>query len=279
MTRSITRFGTFGRALLLLGLVAVLIGGVSVAAKRPSHDRQWKLGYAVLPYVEMEGDLATIRNIRSFSYNSDGSVRHAKYYDQTYSLTKLTGLWYGISHFYGFGLAHTFLSFGFENGEYLVISVEARKEIGESYHPVSGLWRNYELIYVVGDDRDIIGLRTHIRKERVYLYEIQVSIETTERVFQEMLDKINQIHSRPEFYNTITDNCTTSIMRHARKFSNWELFTNYKILLPGYSDELAYELGVLSTDVPLPELRERSRIDPGAVALDDPEFSVRIRNF
>ncbi len=132
-------------------------------------------------------------------------------------------------------------------------------------------------MYVVGDERDIAGLRTHIRSEKVYLYKINVSKEVAKEFLFAMFQTLNDIYSRPQFYNTLTDNCTTSILKHAKKVSFWDRNFNYKALLPGYSDELAYDLGVISNDRTLHELRERAFIDPGRIAIDDPQFSLRIR--
>ena len=248
-----------------------------IAFKSPSHQRNWKKEYAVLPDVEFNGSLVKIRNIRNFYYGSDGAILKARYYDKQFEISELESLWYGISHFYDYGFAHTFLSFGFANGAFLTVSVEARQEIGESYHPVTGLLRNYELIFVLADERDIVGLRTHIRKERVYLYQINVPLPAIERLLRIMLRRVNEIRERPEFYNTLTDNCTTSLLRHAKRLSFWDIYFDYRVVLPGYSDEVAYELRVIPTDAPLSEIRRRFRLDPSRTSLDDPAFSRKIR--
>jgi hypothetical protein len=264
----------------LFAAVVAVAGALAVGwllLKSPSHDRDWKTEYARLPAAEFDGDRVTIRNVRNFSYRPDGGIRAATYGDRTYDLSGVKDLWYGISHFYDYGLAHTFLSFGFEDGSYLVISVEARQEIGESYHPFTGLLRNYELIFVVADERDVIGLRTHIRGERVYLYKIRNDRAKVKRLLTIMLDRVNEIHTRPEFYNTLTDNCTTSILRYAERLSWVDRYLDYRVLLPGYSDELAYEIRVLATDLSLTELRKLSRLDPTRTDIDDPGFSVKMR--
>ena len=261
-------------ALLFVFTVAFV---ASIAFKSPSHQRNWKKEYAVLPAVDFDGSRVKIRNIRNFSYGSSGAILKARYYDKQFEISELKSLWYGISHFYDYGLAHTFLSFGFANGAFLTVSVEARQEIGESYHPVTGLLRNYELIFILVDERDIVGLRTHIRKERLYLYEINVPLPAIERLLRIMLRRVNEIRERPEFYNTLTDNCTTSLLRHAKRLSLWDIYFDYRVVLPGYSDELAYELRVIPTDAPLSEVRERYRLDPSRTSLDDPAFSRKIR--
>ncbi len=266
------------RIWLLLGAAfSVAVPIVLVSFRSPSHQRDWKAEYAVLPKAEFAGDSVTIRNIRNFSYTDDGAIREASYYDETYDISTLTSIWYGISHFYGYGFAHTLLSFGFEGDKYLTISVEARQKVGQSYGPIAGLFRNYELIYVIGDERDIIGLRTHIRSERVYLYKIIAEKQAATEVFLGMLKSVNEIYERPRFYNTLTDNCTTNLLKYSKRLSWFDRLFNYKIILPGYSDELAYDLGIIANDRPLADMRRQARIDPNGIAINDPDFSLRIR--
>ena len=245
--------------------------------RSPSHERNWKADFAVLPKAEFAVDSVTIRNIRSFTYAGDGAVRRADYHDGTFDVSALTGVWYGISHFSGYGMAHTFLSFGFEGGRYVTISVEARLAAGQSYDPIAGLFRNYEIMYVVGDERDIIGLRSHIRAERVYLYELAVEELDAKELFLGMLENVNEIYRQPRFYNTLTDNCLTNLLRYVRGLSWFERFFDYRVLLPGFSDGLAYRLGIIDNGRPLEAVRARARIDPAGFAIGDPEFSLRIR--
>ncbi|MEE8607126.1 MAG: DUF4105 domain-containing protein [Nitrospiraceae bacterium] len=268
------KLGRFALFFVLIGLGVLIVG---VFAKQPSHQRDWKTEYAVLPQAFFQGERLTIHDLRNFTYNPDGSVRVARYEDRTYDLSKLEGLWYGISHFFDYGLAHTFVSFGFQDGEYLTISVEARQAKGQSYHPLRGLLREYELIYLATDERDVIGVRTHVRGERVHLYEVKVETEKMRRLLFIMLGTMNEIYQTPTFYNTLVDNCTTNILQHAERLSVWDIYLDYRGLLPGYSDSLIYEIGALDTSVPLEELRRKSRIDPAVTAIDDPEFSRKIR--
>jgi hypothetical protein len=263
---------------ILVTMLAVISFLVFILLLRtPGHDKNWKAGQAVLPYVEFNADHVRIRNVRNFSYRPSGEVKDARYEDRVYDLNALESVWYGISHFAPFGLAHTFLSFGFQGGEYLALSIEARLEEGETYNPFLGLLRKYEIIYVLGDERDVIGVRTHINKGKVYLYELVVQPSTARRVLTAMLAIVNEIHGTPVFYNTLIDNCTTGIMRHAERLSRWKRLTDYRILLPGYSDKLAYEVGVIRNDVPFTQLQEQSLLDPRNAAIDDPQFSIRMR--
>ena len=267
---------TLRAAFLAAAALIALLSGYFLL-KSPSHERAWKREYAELPSVAIAGDRVTVTKVRDFSYGEDGTVTEARYHDVTVALSDLTSVWYGLSHFYDHGFAHTFLSFGFADGRYLVISVEARQERGESYGPLKGLLRNYELIYVVGEERDIIGVRTHIRKERVLLYELNLDAARVRRLFLQMLDDVDRIYRRPVFYNTLTDNCTTNIVKNADNISTLQRLFDYRILLPGYSDGLAVDIGAIATDLPLDELRESARLDPRGIALDAPDFSTRIR--
>ena len=262
----------------ILVLAAVLAGLAGyLLLKAPRHDRDWKQEYARLPTVERAADRVTVRNVRDFAYDKDGAIAEARYHDVTASFGDLTSAWYGIAHFTDYGLAHTFLSFGFSDGRYLVFSVEARQEVGEDYGVIGGLLRNYELVYVVGSERDIIGLRTHFRKNRVLLYKLSLNAARRRALFEDMLDSVAAIQARPSFYNTLTDNCTTNIVEHADELSAIQRFFDYRILFPGYSDGLALEIGAISTSLPLDRLRAASRLEPQGIALDDPDYSARIR--
>ena len=130
---------------------------------------------------------------------------------------------------------------------------------------------------MAADERDVIGVRSHIRGEEVLLYEIQIAPARTRELLLIMLGTMNELHDRPRFYNTLLDNCTTNILQHAERLTRWDLFTDYRVILPGYSDALAYELGAIAGDLPFEEARDRARIDPAGVALGDPSFSAAIR--
>jgi hypothetical protein len=157
-------------------------------------------------------------------------------------------------------IAHTLLSFGF-GGEYVAVSVEIRKERGESYSPWKGLLRQYELMYVVADERDVIGLRTNHRRDTVYLYPVRAPVEAMRRAFVEMLQRANQLAEAPEFYNTLTSTCTTNLVRHVNTIAPARIPPSYKVILPAYSDSLAYDLGLIPNGQPLEQVRAAHRID------------------
>lgn len=261
----------------LFGL-AVAVVALSVLTRSASHDRGWIQAHAQLPQISFEGTLVAVQNVRNFSYANNRDIVEANYYQHTYDLSELESAWYGISHFAEFkGVAHTFLSFGFSDGAYLTLSIEARREIGEAYSPARGLFRKYELIYVLGDERDVIGNRSHIRGETVQLYRVNLAPETSAELLRIMLTEAQKISAKPQFYNTLTDNCVTGIFKHARRLSAWRRLLDYRILLPGYSDGLLFDLGLIGSGQSLAEERIRATIDPDLVSLDAPDFSAALR--
>ena len=242
----------------------------------PSHDRDWQPDVAVLPYATFAGDSVTIHNIRNNEYRSETDFT-PRYYDKTFHLSKLQTVDLFLSYWGPTLIAHTIMSFGFEREAYVAISIETRKEKNEEYSTIAGFFKQYELIYIVGDERDLVRLRTNYRGEDVYLYRLQGSREVGREVFLQYLRDINQLAAHPAWYNALTENCTTSIYRlaqpHAvRSWWSWKLFAN------GYLDELAYDLGAVDRSLPFSEFKARSRINERSKAADhDPDFSRKIR--
>ncbi len=246
---------------------------------QPSNDRDWQPDVAVLPWVTINGDIVTVHNIRNFTYRSETEFTPA-YYDKTFKLHELESVDLIASYWMGPAIAHTFLSFGFSGGDYLAISIETRKERNEGYSTVKGFFKQYELYYVVADERDVIRVRTNYRKdppEDVYLYRIVGPIENARRLFLEYMIAINALKDKPEFYNTLTTNCTTGIWLHTR-INPGHLPFSWKLLLSGYVPEYVYDQHRLDNRVPFEELKRRSHINALAQAADTAEdFSQRIR--
>src|SRR5215217_804857 len=136
---------------------------------RPRNDRDWSSDQAVLPSATINGPLVTVKNIRNFRYQSADSYTPA-YYDKMFNLDDLDSAWFFVEPFGKAGAAHTFVSFGFRDKNFVAVSVEIRKEKGESFNPVQGLLRQYEIMYVIGDERDLVKLRTNYRNDAVHLY-------------------------------------------------------------------------------------------------------------
>ena len=244
---------------------------------RPSNERNWSGDQTVLSYSEVEGSEVKVYNIRNFTCRNTTDY-DKDYYNKTFRLNNLTSIWFMVEPFSGnLGAAHTFLSFGFGD-EYVAISVEIRKEKGEKFSPSKGLLKNYELMYVIGDERDLIKLRSNYRKDTVYLYKINTTAERMQLVFLDMLARANDIKEKPEFYNTIFNTCTTNIVKHVNKIAPGRVPKSYKILMPAYSDELAYELGLIVTNKSFEETREHYKINDAALRYaNDSLFSVKIR--
>src|SRR5262245_42760717 len=184
--------------------------------KEPSNERDWSPDQAVLPWADI-GERVTVHNIRLCTYRSthDYDVAH---YDRTFDLALLRSVDLIVEPFAVWrGPAHVFLSFGFEGSQYLAVSVEIRKVRGEKFSALWGLFRAYEIMYVIGDERDLIPLRAIHRGDDVYLYPLRVRREGARELLLDMLRKANRLRQRPEFYNTLTNNCTTSIVGHVNK--------------------------------------------------------------
>lgn len=276
------------RAFMLISAAVALVVAVTVLLafayvhffERPSNARNWSPDQRIVPHAVFGGNSVTIHNVRNFAYRTaaDYDERHET---RTYDLDKIDKAWFIVERFGAEpvtapGIAHTFLTFGF-GGEYVSISIEIRKEQGERFSPVKGLLRQYELMYVIADERDAIGLRTHIRRDPVYMYPVKATPEQLRKLFVDMLTRANKLAKAPEFYNTLTNNCTTSIVDHVNTIAPLIPFS-YKIVLPAFSDELAYDLKLIPADGPFEAVRLAHRIDLGAQKHGiDENFSRLIR--
>jgi hypothetical protein len=256
-----------------LAAIAVWWGGL-----RPSNERDWRPEVARLAYATVDGDMVTVHNVRNFDYRTETDFTPA-YYDRTYDLKKLDSGDLVAVYWMGPAIAHLLLSFGFGD-DHLAISIEARKEKGEGYSSAKGFFRQYELYYVVADERDVLRVRTNYRKdppEDVYVYPLRVPRENIRRVFLEYVRKMNALRARPEFYNTLTTNCTTAILMNTR-VNPGSLPFSWKVLLSGYTPAYVYESGRIDQSLPFEELQRRSLVNAAAQAADQaPDFSRRIR--
>lgn len=261
----------------MAGLVLLWAGFLLLT--HPSNDRDWSLNERVLAYAEFSGDQVLVHNVRNTVYRTADDFTSG-YEDRTYDLRRLQGVWFGVVPFSAWrGVAHTFLSFEFGEpaAEFVVISVEARKERGETYHFLKGVLRQYELLYVVADERDAIRLRTNYRGDAVFLYPIKTTPERARALFTAMLERANGLREHPVFYNTLTRNCTNTIAQHVNSLVPGRVPFTFKVMFPGYSDRLAYDLGLIATDLPYDSIRARFLITERARAATDTGFSREIR--
>lgn len=231
----------------------------------PSNNRNWQPDVAVLPWAEVKDNLVTVHNIRNVEYRSesDYTVRH---YDRSFDLNGLRSVDLFLVYWGSPSIAHTMLSFGFEDGSYLCFSIETRKEVGEEYSAIKGFFKQFELTYVVADERDVVRLRTNYRTgEDVYLYRFKVSMDFARQVLLDYLREVNSLKDRPEWYRALLTNCTTSILRHTTPFNPDARF-DWRLIANGYLDEMLYERGKIDQTLPFAELKQRSLINLRAEA-------------
>jgi hypothetical protein len=242
----------------------------------PSHDRNWRPEVAVLPRAVIDGDRVHLTGVRNFDYRtrSDFTVR---YEERHLQLSHLTALDFYVSYFTEGPVGHTFVSFIFDNTPPLSISIETRPEIGEGFAPVASLFKQFELIYIVGDERDLVRVRANYRGEPVYLYRLNTSVADARHLLLIYLRRINELADRPEFYNLLTNSCTINIVRYANAVGRGGGF-DIRHLLNGLIDGYLYYSGRIDATIPFDELRRRSLINESARQADaSTDFSDRIR--
>jgi Domain of unknown function (DUF4105) len=260
-------------AVFLMLFVGVVAWWLSIS---PSHDRPWRPEVAVMPRATIDGDRVHVTGVRNFEYRSlnDFTVR---YEDREVQLSHLTSLDFFVSYWSEGLVGHTFLSFIFDNAPPLDISIETRPEVGEGFNPVASLFIQFELIYVVGDERDLVRVRTNYRNETVYLYRLNSSSDNVRRLFMVYVKRINELADRPEFYHLLSNSCTINIIRYANAAGRAGRF-DIRHIFNGLIDNYLYYSGRMNTTLPFDELRRRSQINEAAQAADDaPDFSERIR--
>lgn len=243
----------------------------------PSNDRPWLPDVAQTPFIEFEGETVTIRNVRAFRY------RAVEDYDEhwethTYDLSTLSSQDMYFVFWGSRAIAHTMLSFGFEDGRHLVVSVETRKEASEEYSALRSFFKQFELIYILGDERDLVGLRTNHRLEDAYLFPMAWAPGDRRALLVDILERADGLSLEPEFYRTIAGNCTTTLLEHINRVSEKPVPFSFKLLANGYMPELAYERGQIPGHAPFEEIMAQYAINPKAQGGGDgPGFSQRIR--
>jgi len=252
--------------------VAVLGWWLSLA---PRNDRDWQPDVARLAAVERAGRLVTVRNVRDFDYRTEADF-DVRWEERVYDLDRVTGLDIFLS-FWGPTLyAHTILSWQFEDQAPLAVSIETRKEKGESYSALRGFFRQYELVYVLADERDVVRLRTSYRGETVFLYRLAISPEAARALLLQYFTEVDALRTTPRWYNALTVNCTTAIWRNVRALSPANPF-DWRLVANGYLDRMLYERGTIDTSLPFETLKEESNITRRAIACGSEGFSLCIR--
>lgn len=261
-----------------LGLFALafLAVGVWWANIPPSNERLWLADVAHPPEAQLVGDTLTVRNVRNFHYRSETDFDE-NWETRSWDLSKLRGVDFVLSYWGSPWIAHTIVSWVFEDGPPLSISIETRKEEGEEYSAVLGFFRQFELYYVVADERDLLGLRTHHRGEEVYMYHLSMPPEVARALLLDYVDGFNALAEEPAWYNALTQNCTTTIRLHLKHLGRGNFF-DWRLLANGRVDEMGYERGAIDTSLPFLELRAASRVDRKVAGTPlDSEYSARVR--
>lgn len=259
-------------------IVACLVAGMMVwwSLIAPSHDREWRREVAVLPHMRLDGDILHVEGLRNFHYRSRSDFDEI-YEERTYDLRHLTAADFFVSD-WGLGIVgHTFVSFCFDNAKPLCISIEIRPEVGEGFAPVASMFKQHELIYVVGDERDLVGVRTKHRGESVYLHRVRASPPALRRLLEVYVERINELYATPEWYHLLKNNCSINIVRYANAAGRDGRF-DWRFLVNGLMDRYLWATGAIDNSMPFEELRKRALInDTANAAIDDPNFSDRIR--
>ena len=271
----LVRVRPFGRTLTAL-VVLFAVWALWWTHVEPRNDRDWQSDVARTAWIEMDGDRMTVHDLRNFDYRTETDYAE-RWETRTFDLAQLQGVDLFMSYWGAPGIAHTIMSWDFSDGQHLAVSIETRKEKGEEYSAVKGFFKQFEIYYVVADERDVIRLRTNYRKEEVHLYQLRTPIERARRILLDYVKSINELHATPAWYNAATANCTTTITRHVRAVGIPFTFDR-RVIANGRLDELLYEHGVIDTSRPFPEVRQASLVNARAEAADhDPQFSMRIR--
>lgn len=247
----------------------------------PSHDRDWIPELARLPMIKQEGETLTVSNLRHFRWRTEQD------YDQhwetrSYNLAALSGVDVFLSYWSGEAIAHLLVSFTFSDSVPLTFSIEVRREQGEEWSALAGFFRSYEMAYVAADERDVVGLRTHPRKEDTRLFRIAASPSQARDLLLAYTADINRLALKPRWYNTFTTNCTTVVFHLVRKVAPGWTFSaplDPRVLLSGFLPGYLQQIGAVRQDIPLAELVRLGRISERArtLSLDDPDFSAKIR--
>ncbi|NIO42155.1 MAG: DUF4105 domain-containing protein, partial [Burkholderiales bacterium] len=226
--------GMLGLSMLLAGCEPWQINTVGDRLM-PSNFRDWSPEYARLPRAEMEGTQLTIRNIRDNQYLSEKDFV-PRYYDRTIDVDDIQSVDFIVVPFKQMpSMAHTMLSFGLADGSYLGVSAEIRTERGETYSPILGMSNQYEITYVVADERDLLRLHARHRNADVYVYPTVANARQAQALFLDCMQRANQLADRPEFYHPVANNCTTNILRHVNQIRDDEIPQAWEVLLPGHS--------------------------------------------
>jgi hypothetical protein len=266
--------------------MAVVLGGFLVVvicwlSLKPSNNRPWQANVSQTPWAEIEGDRVTIHNFRNCYYRQEADFT-CEWLTKTVLLSQLRGIDLFVDYWGSKWIMHPMVSFQFGDADYVTASIEARYQIGQSYSPIRAFFRQFEIVYVLADERDVIRLRTNYRSgEKVYLYHMVASPEWSRLLFLQYLQQANQLREHPRWFNAVTDNCTTNIFAQMAATGHLPAGSSryaWWILLNGRAPEMLYRSGNFAGNLPFAELERGAYVNAVANTLNDaPDFSQRIR--
>jgi hypothetical protein len=262
-----------------LGIGFALFAGVALwwYSIQPSNNRDWQPEVAETAWTERDGDKITIHNLRNFDYEPD-LVANPRWETKIVDLSQMRGVDLFINFWGSTLICHPIVSFQFGPNDHVAISVETRMAKGQTYSTLRGFFKQFALTYIVADERDVIRVRTNYRHEQLYLYRTSVKPDRARKLFLNYLQSVNVIHARPQFYNALTDNCTTNVRMHTAATTTKPAPWDWRMLLNGTVDQLVYENGGFASHLPFAELKPMSLIDAKAQAADQSaDFSALIR--
>ena len=256
-----------------LAVGALLLWWIAIL---PAGRREWAPDVAENATAAFDGDRVVVSNVRNFTWRSETDFDPV-WEDRSYTLSHVTEVDLIMSYWMGESIAHTIVSFGFDDGDRLAFSIEVRKEANETFSSIAGFFKEYELAIVAADERDLVRLRSNVRGEDVRIYRMKVNPDNARRLLRLYLEEANSLARTPRFYNTLTSNCTTLVFDMV-KIIHPGLPLDARIILSGYLPNYAYDMGATNTQISFERLRELSRIHGNALRADaDPNFSAKIR--
>ena len=242
----------------------------------PRHDRNWAPDVARSVTAKVDGDRVVVSNVRNFAWRGEADFDE-RWEQRTYNQSQVANVDLIMSYWMGEAIAHTIFSFGFNDGARIAFSIETRRESHESFSSIAGLFKQYELVIIAADERDVVGLRSNVRGEDVRVYRLRMSPGDAQRLLLEYLEEANDLARAPRFYNTLTSNCTTLVFQMVQAIHPGLSF-DARVIFAGYLPNYAYALGATDTSIPFEQLRQLSRIHDKAARADaDPDFSAKIR--
>ncbi len=273
-------------------LLSILVISSFLYFKKPKHNRDWRPEQSKLPKVKIEGREVSIRNIRNCLYRSERDL-DLSYYDKVFNLDDLKSIDLVVQPFKKIPfIAHVFLSFGFKDDKYISVSAEARRkeksiiELNNFFRRISapliilfGFFRSFELIYIIADDADIMRLRPLHHKDKVYIYPLKFKKEKIEKIFLDIMYRINVIEKKPEFYNTLLNSCVNNTLKHLKTGGDIKIPKSWRVFFPAKIDKLIYDIGIMRTRLSFEKIRETFLINKKAEKYqNENNYSSKIRS-